>query len=318
MLLVGARLPLFAQRADTVEHRHQLLDGVDSAALTPVPLRHLRVPGTAGHGDQRRDRAAAAHPGVELGGLGGDTCVGPHAVRDGGAAAGAARLLVGDRAEHDVAGKADALAAQRLQGDHQPRDAALHVVGAAAVQVAGALGEPIRVAEPLPAWLDVDGVDVTVDQKATAGACAGQSRGELRPPGEVEAGRNEAVAVAGGLRLPEVRRRAQRLEARGEQPLQLLFIVRRVAGVPRRGVADDKLGGQADQLVLGRAHGFDDALFERRLQFHPVPPRTTDTCGAGGIQWRRRSDTAILRRPGQADADDQEDRWATCTTPGSA
>ena len=80
VLVVGARPPLLAERAHPVQHGDHLLDGVDRAAVAPVRLRHLGVAGAAGDGDRRRHRAAAAHPGVERGGLGGDAGVGLDAV----------------------------------------------------------------------------------------------------------------------------------------------------------------------------------------------------------------------------------------------
>ena len=96
--------------------------------------------------------------------------------------------------------------------------------------------------------------------------------GELRPAGEVEAGRHEPVAVPGRLRLPHVRLRAERLEPRGQQPLQPLLVARRVARQPRGRVQRDELRGEADELVLRVPYRLDDALLERRLQLHPGPP----------------------------------------------
>ncbi len=129
----------------------------------------------------------------------------------------------------DVAGQTDALAVQRLQGDDQAGDPALHVVGAATEEVAVSLRQDERVAEPLVARLHVHRVDVAVEQDAAAAAGAAEDGGELGPADEVEAGRHEPVAVPGRLRLPHVRLRAERLEPRGEQPLQPLLVARRVA-----------------------------------------------------------------------------------------
>ena len=57
---------------------------------------------------------------------------------------------------------------------------------------------------PLADRLGRDGVDVAVEQQGAAAARAAQARDELRPPGEVEAVRHEAVARARGFRLPDV------------------------------------------------------------------------------------------------------------------
>ena len=112
-----------------------------SIALTAPPSRQcgwrdLGVARTARDGDRRVDRAAAGDPDVEAGRLGDDPRVGAHAARDEGEAAGARRLLVGDRADDQVAGEPDA---QRARASRPPstmrRDAALHVARAAAVEV---------------------------------------------------------------------------------------------------------------------------------------------------------------------------------------
>ncbi len=152
---------------------------------------------------------------------------------------------------------------QCLQGDDQAGDPALHVVGAAAEEVAVALGEDERLAEPLLPRLHIDGVDVAVEQDAAAAAGAGEDGGELRPADEVKAGRHEPVAGPGRLRLPHVGRRSQGLESRGQHPLQLLLIARGVAGVPRGRVAGDELGGEPYQLVLRVPCRVDHPLLER-------------------------------------------------------
>jgi signal transduction histidine kinase len=74
---------------------------------------------------------------------------------------------------------------------------------------------------------------VPVEQEAAAAAGPAEHGGELGPAGEVEAGRQESVAPARRLRFPQVRLRAGALEARGEQPLELLLVSRLVAGQPR-------------------------------------------------------------------------------------
>ena len=152
----------------------------------------------------------------------------------------------------------------------------------------------------------VDGVDVAVEQDAATAAGAAEDGGELRPAGEVEAGRHEPVAFAGRLRLPHVRLGAERLEPRGEQPLQLLLVARGVAGKARGGVARDELGREADELVLRVPYRLDDALLERRLQLHPGPPSVD-----GHLRRRRAYNGGAGATPRFYDAaDDQEGAWA--------
>ena len=263
MLLVGPAAPFLAQALRGLHDRYGLLDGVHGATLAPVRLTHLGVAGTALHGDEGRQRAAAGDPGVEASGFGADAGVGLHAVGDAGEATGARRLLVGVGTEDDVAGEADAGAGQALEGDHQGGDAALHVAHAAGVQAAVASRQRERVVGPLVARLDVHGVDVTVEEQAAPAARAAQPRSELRAPGEVEIIGNVTVAAAGGLGLPHVRLGAQRREPALEDPLQLLLVARRHAHGARRRVAGDELGRQAEELVAGVPHRGHDLLFKR-------------------------------------------------------
>ncbi len=228
--LSAPRAPLLAQPREGVQHDAHLLDRVHRAAVAPVRLRQLGVPGPAVDGDDRRQRAAAAGPDLEPGRLGADARVGPHAVLHAGDAARAGRLLVGVRADDEVAAQPHAEPRQRLGGEHHAADAALHVARAAAVEVAVAdLGAP-RIARPAVDRRGRDDVDVAVQHQRPAAAGAGERRGELRPAGELEAGVDLARAGdVGRLRLPDVDGRAARGEAVAEVALQVGLLARRVA-----------------------------------------------------------------------------------------
>jgi hypothetical protein len=82
----------------------------------------------------------------------------------------AARLLVHRAGDLEGAGEVDALGQDGLDRDHRGRHAALHVAGAAAIDLAVAhhAGEGIDA----PALADLDHVDVAVevDRRARAGA----------------------------------------------------------------------------------------------------------------------------------------------------
>ena len=116
--------------------------------------------------------------------------VGAHAVRDRGDAARPGRLLVGDRVHEQVAGEADVEPGERLGGQHHRRDAALHVAGAAAVELAVAHDRRVRVVRPALLGLAGDDVDVAVEQEAAPAARPGEARQQLRPAVEVEVERH--------------------------------------------------------------------------------------------------------------------------------
>ena len=122
----------------------------------------------------------------------------------------------------------------------------------------------MRVARPLPDRLGGDGVDVAVEEERAAAARAAQARGELRPPGEVETVRHDAVAGAGRLRLPHVDVGAERGEAAAQVLLQLRLLPRRVADVARRRVERDEVARQRHELLLTLADGGHHAFLERR------------------------------------------------------
>ena len=102
-------------------------------------------------------------------------------------AAGAGRLLLGDRVDDQVAGQRHAELRERAGGHDHARDAALHVARPAPVEpaVADHGGERIRL-RPVAARLDVDDVDVAVEQQRAAAAAAAEARDELRAPVERE------------------------------------------------------------------------------------------------------------------------------------
>ena len=184
------------------------------------------------------------------------------AAGDGGHAAGARRLLVGDRAPDDVALGLHTEPAQRLERHQHRAQAALHVAGAAPVEPAVAHVGLEGIRRPAIDGLRRDGVDVAQQKEAAAGPVAAQSRGQLRPAAKAQSVGQEAVAD-GRLGLPEVGLGADRLEACLEQPLQTFLVARRVVDVACGRVESDELADEVDELVAPRAHVLDDPLLER-------------------------------------------------------
>ena len=152
------------------------------------------------------------------------------AVAHRGQAAGAGRLLVGDRVHDQVAAQPDAEPASTSAANTIAADAALHVAGAAAVQVAVAHLGRLRVARPALARLGRDDVDVAVQEQAAAAARSG----EAWPPAAAGRRSDRAGGIwprAGhvlGRRLPDVDGGAG-----GAQPVAEVA----PAGRPRRGPA---------------------------------------------------------------------------------
>ena len=121
-------------------------------------------------------------------------------------APGAGRLLVGDGVDDQVARQADVEAGEHLGREHHRGDAALHVAGAAAVELAVADDGRVRVVRPARLGLARDDVDVAVQQEAATAAGAGEARDQLRPAVEVELERHLAPAHVPRPRLPDVDR----------------------------------------------------------------------------------------------------------------
>ena len=229
MALVGPPAPLLAQLADRLQHDRHLLDGVHGAAVAPVRLGHLGVPGAALDRDRRRQRPAASHPHVERRRLGDDAGVGLDAVADRGQTAGARRLLVGDRVHDQVAAQAYAGLGQRHRRERHRGNAALHVAGAAAVEVPAAHLRGVGVARPAVARLRRHHVDVPVEQQAAPAARAGEAGGHLGPSLEAERARDLARARhLVGTRLPDLDLGA----GGGQQPAQVLLQRGLVMGRP--------------------------------------------------------------------------------------
>ena len=119
-------------RSTPVEQEAALVDRVDRAAVAPVRVLLLGVPGAAGERDRAVDGAAAGRPDLQRARLGDDREVGRDAVARAGQAADAAGLLVGVRADDHVAGAARRVSASASAASDHRRDPALHVARAAA------------------------------------------------------------------------------------------------------------------------------------------------------------------------------------------
>jgi hypothetical protein len=226
-------------------------------------------------------------------------------VLDAGEAAGPRRLLVGVRAVDDVAEQADTGPVQRLQGEQQRSEAALHVVDPAAPQGAAPFDDGERVALPVLARLRGDGVDVTVQQQRATPALAGQTRGELRAALEVEVVGHESIARAGRRRLPDVDLGADGAQAGGQGLLQARFLARRVADLAGGRVEGDELADQLDELVAPVAHQPDDPLLDCAQRLGHGRDLLCGLVGRGGLCERSSShlsyttwpnDTAHIRR----------------------
>ena len=127
-------------------------------------------------------------------------------------------------------------ACEHLRGEHHRRDPALHVAGAAPVELPVAHLGGERVARPAVARLDRDDVDVPVEDERPAAACAAPPRDELRPcrrsRGPAARAASPASAAASGsqrsISAPVARSRV------GEVLLQRRLLPRRVADVAAR------------------------------------------------------------------------------------
>ena len=144
--------------------------GVDGAAVAPAGLANLGVPRPARHAHDAVLGAAARDPDVEAGRLGDDARVRAQPALDDRRAACAGRLLVRVRRDDQVAGEADTFRGEHLGGEHHRRDPALHVAGAAAVELPVSHLRGERLARPALARLDRDDVDVAVEDERAAAA----------------------------------------------------------------------------------------------------------------------------------------------------
>ena len=234
-----------------LEQQHGLVDRADRAALVRVPWREAGVAAAALDVDRAEQRAAARDPDGQRARLGHDRRV--RRERAGAdEAAGAGRLLLAHRVDQQVAAQADAELGERLRGEDHRGDAALHVAGAAAVDQPVAALAAERVGRPGVARVGGDDVDVAVEQQGAAAARAGEARGELRPPGEVEAlGDVRMAGDEAGIGLAERDLGAVRGQPLGEEALQRGELPARL-----HGVEGDEALQQRDELVLaGRDRG---------------------------------------------------------------
>ena len=236
-----------------------------SIALTAPPSRQcgwqqLGVARAPLDRDRRVDGAAAGDPDVEAGGLRDDARVGAHAVRHAGDPAGAGRLLVGDRVHEQVARQADAERGERLGCQHHRCDAALHVAGAAAVELSVAHHRGVRIARPALLGLARDDVDVAVEQQAAPAARACEARQQLRAPVEVEVEGHLPAEDVLGPGLPDLDCGTRRRQALRQVGLQRGLVARRIARVARRRVEADESRGELDELVAARGDRLGDAL----------------------------------------------------------
>lgn len=224
------------------------------------------MPGAAIHRDRGHERAAGAEPRRQARRLGDDPCVGPHARGRHGERARAGRLLVGDRADHEIAPQRNLELAQHLGGKQHRGHAALHVARSAAEQPSVAHLRRERRAGPSLARLGRHDVDVAVEQQVAPAAGPARPGHQLRPAAEVMTvgDRIPARRQLGHLGLPHPNRQPRGAQPCGNVILQRRLVARRVIRVRRTGVEGDEIAQQADQLVLSPRHLRDDALLQGR------------------------------------------------------
>ena len=158
------RAQVALQSRERVQERAHLHIGVDAQ----FELAAVRGAARDGHFDPQISLVREAD--LERGRLGDD-----RAIRRGGGQirsrrAQASVLLIGNGGDEQIPGKRRARFGQRLGGGHAGGEAALHVVGAAAVELAVAN----RAGERLGHAGDVDRVAMRVEHQGTAAACAGE------------------------------------------------------------------------------------------------------------------------------------------------
>jgi peptide-methionine (R)-S-oxide reductase len=159
-----------APRATTaVAHRRRRRDRVD-AEVGPRAVR-----GAADRLDLPPREALVRDDELQRGRLGHDARVGAEALEHR-LDADAGVLLVSHRGDDHVAG--EVRAGRGRAREHAGRDAALHVVAAAAVEAAVAHLRRMRVAHPI----DADRVDVAAEHQRAPAAAAARDADDRRPP----------------------------------------------------------------------------------------------------------------------------------------
>src|SRR5262249_39349314 len=165
MVKAGRLLPARAERADRVDDERRLFDRVDGAAVAPVRLPNLRVPGPAGYPHDTVLRAAAGNPDLEARRLRHDCsiCAKPSLHERG--PAGSRGLLVGVRRDEQLAGELDVLCDEPLECEDHRRNTAFHVARAAPVEATVAHLGCERIARPALAGGGGDDVDMPVEDE---------------------------------------------------------------------------------------------------------------------------------------------------------
>jgi hypothetical protein len=185
--------------------------------------------------------------------LSADTAIGLEPALNARQAAGSRRLLVRVRAKQHIAVQFHAQTIQNLEREAARSDSTLHVPDAAAYQQTVADLGSERIDTPILDRTCRDGVDVTVEEKATARRPAGETSDQLRAADEVEIVGDESVSLAGGLGLPKVDLCADATKAVCQVALQRLFVPCRIANGSSRRVERHELLYERDQLVCAAA-----------------------------------------------------------------
>ena len=119
-----------------------------------------------------------------------------------------------------------------------------------------------RVACPAVPGLGGDGVDVPVQEQASALSGPFEPGDELGPALEAEAFRKKRVAgEVCGIGLPDLHFRSCRPKPRTEVLLEGNLLARRVLHLPGGGVEADQLRGERDEIVATACERIDDPLF---------------------------------------------------------
>src|SRR5215211_7951304 len=195
MLEVWPPVPLFLEAVERLTDDVGLIDRVDRAPGPPVRLLDADVTRAARDGDRRQEGATARDRDVEQSGLRDDAGVGAHAVVDRGDPTGTRGLFVGDGADDDVARQPQAKRNHNFGGEDHRGYTALHVDGAAAVEVALAYLGLEGVTRPFFAGVRRDHVDVAVQEEAPTISYPREPGCHLRATVEAKSGRDETAPV---------------------------------------------------------------------------------------------------------------------------
>ena len=107
-----------------------------------------------------------------------------------------------------------------------------------------------------------------------------RARLKLGTPFEVEVVRNEQIALAGSLGLPDIGLCTEGGEPLGQDSLQPHLITRRFARLARSSIAGNELADEIEQFIAAGANALRDVLLQQLLgsQSTVQPPAEIGAC----------------------------------------